>query len=153
MERSELLLVAGLSPLEWVLTENEKRYIYTAKVILPFGWLKGEYNVVINKAPKRLKAYVSLSHFNPTHSGYVIRDICRNAIEETPMNIAELIKIAEDDYYGSLERYVEYQNNLYARKAELEKELETINNSIKRISSRKISERNIIECDIMGNPF
>lgn len=153
MERSELLIVTGRRPLTWELTENEKQYVYTAKLITPFGGLKGEYNVVINKAPKKFRAHVSLCHFNPTNSTYVTRYICKNAIEASPMEITELIKLAEDDYYGSLGRYVEYQNNLYARKAELEKELETINDSIRRISARNIMECNIIECNIMENPF
>lgn len=150
MERSELLIVTGRRPLAWELTENEKQYIYTAKLILPFGGLKGEYNVVINKAPKRLRAHVSLRYLDPIRSTPVIRYICKNAIEASPMDITELIKLAEDDHYDSLGRFVEYQNKLYAKKTELVKELETINNAIRRISARNIMES---PCSIMENPF
>nr|DAX46144.1 MAG TPA: hypothetical protein [Caudoviricetes sp.] len=66
------------------------------------------------------------------------------------MDITELIKLAEDDHYDSLGRFVEYQNKLYAKKTELKKELLTINNSIRRISARNIMES---PCSIMENPF
>ena len=110
MEHSELLIATGCKPLVWERTENEKEYRYTAKTNFPFGTINEEYSVVIHKAPTYQWGYASL--YYDTDSAHVKRYICENLIEEPQMSVAELIKLAEEDYYRLLKRYVEHQERV-----------------------------------------
>lgn len=112
MEHSELLIATVCKPLVWERTENEKEYRYTAKTHLPFGTTNEEYSVVIHKAPTSQWGYASLYYDSPMHSSHVKRYICENLIEEPQMDVTELIKLAEEDYYHLLKRHVEYQERL-----------------------------------------
>ena len=107
MEHSELLIATGCKPLVWERTENEKEYRYTAKTNLPFGTTNEEYSVAIHKSPTSQWGNASLYYDSTT--AHVRRFICENLIEEPRMNVTELIKLAEEDYYRLLKRHVEYQ--------------------------------------------
>lgn len=107
MEHSELLIATGCKPLVWERTENEEEYRYTAKTHFPFDTTNEEYSVVIHKAPTSQWGNASLYYESTT--AHVQRFICENLIEEPRMNVTELIKLAEEDYYRLLKRYVEYQ--------------------------------------------
>lgn len=110
MERSELLLKTGHGVLLWDEREDDKRHYYTAKTLTPFGKLSCEYKVAVNKNPNKVYASVYLSYFSPYHQGYIVKTLCKNEVGSAPMSVDELIKVANDDYYGSLERYAEYQD-------------------------------------------
>ena len=112
MKRSELLIATGCEPLVWERTENEKEYRYTAKVNFPFGTTNEEYSVVIYKAPKSQWGYASLYYDSTTRPAHIKRYITENLIEEPRMDVIELIKLVEEDYYHLLKRHVEYQERV-----------------------------------------
>ena len=100
------------SQLQWSSSENENRIIYSAKIKTPFGNQDGEYDVIINKNPKKVSSYIRFTYFSPHFQGYKMEVLCKNEVGSTPMSVEELIKVVEDDYISALERKSEFMKKL-----------------------------------------
>ena len=112
----------GHSNLQWSEHEDENRIIYSAKVKIPFGNQDGEYDVIINKNPKKTSSYVRFIYFSTHYQGYKMKILCKNEVGSAPMSVEELIKVAEADYLSSLETKSEFMKKLREQKVKLAEE-------------------------------
>lgn len=115
MELSGISPNTGHTHLQWSVHEDENRIIYSAKVKTPFGNQDGEYDVIVNKNPKKVSSYVRFTYFSPHYQGYQMEILCKNEVGSTPMSVEELIKVAEDNYSASLEVHSEFMEKLHER--------------------------------------
>lgn len=112
MELSGTSTNMGHSHLQWSAHEDENRIIYSAKIKTPFGNQDGEYDVIINRNPKKVSSYVRFTYFSPHFQGYKMEVLCKNEVGSTPMSVEELTKVAEADYISALERKSEFMKKL-----------------------------------------
>ena len=115
MELSGISPNTGHSNLQWSEHEDENRITYSAKVKTPFGNQDGEYDVIINKNPKKVSSYVRFTYFSPHFQGYKMEILCKNEVGSTPMSVEKLIKVAEADSLSSLERKSAFMKKLRER--------------------------------------
>lgn len=117
MERSELLLKTGSEPLRWERYEDNISVIYIAKHFTSIRRIPSRYVVGVNKDPIEMQSYVycgiGTKLSDPYKGAYSIHE---NKVGDTPMTADELIKLAEDDYYGSLEAWIEAEEKFYEGK-------------------------------------
>lgn len=117
MTRSELLLATGSEPLRWQRYEEDHYVTYVANHVTAIRHIPSRYVVVFFKDPTHAQSYVycgigwKLS--DPYKGMYTIHE---DKVGNTPMTTDELIKLAEDDYYGSLEAWVEAEEKFYKDK-------------------------------------
>lgn len=97
----------GRIALEWDVVEVEVGLLYRAKVISPFTRLECEYNVLLRngytKDGVHAKVYRSCYlHELKRAESELIHEY---KVQDTPMNTADLIRIAEEHFYDEVERY------------------------------------------------
>lgn len=114
MTRSELLLATGSEPLRWERQEDEIYVTYVANHVTAIRRIPSRYVVVVLKDPIDVQSYVYCgigTKLSDQKNGmYTIHE---NKVGDTPMTADELIKLAEDDYYGVLEKWVEAEDKFY----------------------------------------
>lgn len=114
MTRSELLLATGSEPLRWERQEDEIYVIYVANHVTAIRRIPSRYVVVVLKDPIEVQSYVYYgigTKLSDQKNG--MYTIHKNNVSNAPMTADELIKLAEDDYYGVLEKWVEAKDKFY----------------------------------------